>query len=115
LPPGLRLVDAGTFTLRGLERADHLFQLVPPGAEAHGLSAPAVMGNLPDSLTTFVGQSTEMKRLADDLPRRRLITLTGVGNCSEVRVGGRSDEQAAHYGGEEPRIRRALPSRTRCL
>jgi predicted ATPase/class 3 adenylate cyclase len=86
LPLGVRLVDAGRFTLRGLERADHLFQLVPPGAEAFGLSAPAVVGNLPGSLTTFVGQSIELKRLADDLPRRRLITLTGVGGVGKTRM-----------------------------
>jgi class 3 adenylate cyclase len=86
LPPGVRLVDAGTFTLRGLEHADHLFQLVAPGADALGLSAPAVSGNLPGSLTSFVGQSTEMKRLADDLPRWRLITLTGVGGVGKTRM-----------------------------
>jgi hypothetical protein len=86
LPPGARLVEAGTFSLPGLERADHVFQLVPPGAEALGLSAPAVVGNLPDSLTTYVGQSTEMKRLADDLARRRLITLTGVGGVGKTRM-----------------------------
>jgi predicted ATPase/class 3 adenylate cyclase len=86
LAPGVRLIDAGTFTLRGLERSDHLFQLVPPGAEALPLSAPAISGNLPGSLTTYVGQSTEMKRLADDLPRRRLITLTGVGGVGKTRM-----------------------------
>jgi predicted ATPase len=86
LPPGVRLVDAGTFTLRGLEQADHLFQLLPPGADALGLSAPTIPGNLPGSLTTYVGQSTEMKRLADDLPRRRLITLTGVGGVGKTRM-----------------------------
>jgi predicted ATPase/class 3 adenylate cyclase len=86
LPPGVRLVDAGAFTLRGLEQPDHLFQLVPPGANALGLSAPAVLGNLPGSLTSYVGQSTEMKRLADDLPRRRLITLTGVGGVGKTRM-----------------------------
>jgi predicted ATPase/class 3 adenylate cyclase len=86
LPAGVRLVDAGTFTLRGLDRPDHVFQLVPPGAEPRGLSAPAVVGNLPGSLTLYVGQSTEMKRLADDLPRRRLITLTGVGGVGKTRM-----------------------------
>jgi predicted ATPase/class 3 adenylate cyclase len=86
LPAGVRLVDAGTFTLRGLEQPDHLFQLVAPGADARALSAPAVLGNLPGSLTTFVGQSIEMKRLADDLPRRRLITLTGVGGVGKTRM-----------------------------
>jgi predicted ATPase/class 3 adenylate cyclase len=86
LPPGARLVDAGTFTLRGLEQPDHLFQLVSPGADAHALSAPAILGNLPGSLTTYVGQSIEMKRLADDLPRRRLITLTGVGGVGKTRM-----------------------------
>jgi class 3 adenylate cyclase len=86
LPPGARLVDAGTLTLRGLERAEHLFQLVPPGADALGLSAAAVTGNLPGSLTTYVGQSIEMKRLADDLPRRRLITLNGVGGVGKTRM-----------------------------
>jgi predicted ATPase/class 3 adenylate cyclase len=86
LPVGVRLVDAGTFTLRGLDRTEHLFQLVPPGADALGLSAPAVLGNLPGSLTTYVGQSTELKRLADDLSHRRLITLTGVGGVGKTRM-----------------------------
>jgi predicted ATPase len=86
LPPGVRLIDGGTFTLRGLERPDHLFQLLPPGADALELSAPAITGNLPRALTTYVGQSMEMKRLADDLPRRRLITLTGVGGVGKTRM-----------------------------
>jgi predicted ATPase/class 3 adenylate cyclase len=86
VPPGVRLIDAGTYTLRGLERPDHVFQLLPPGADVVPLSAPAVTGNLPGSLTTYVGQSTEMKRLADDLPRRRLITLTGVGGVGKTRM-----------------------------
>jgi class 3 adenylate cyclase len=56
VPPGVRLIDAGTYTLRGIERPDHLFQLRPPGADVLALSAPAVTGNLPGALTTYVGQ-----------------------------------------------------------
>jgi predicted ATPase/class 3 adenylate cyclase len=87
LPSGATLIDHGARGLRGLERPEHLFQLCPPGDV--DVSQPATgdsVGNLPTSATSFVGQSQELKRLASDLPRRRLITLTGVGGVGKTRL-----------------------------
>jgi predicted ATPase/class 3 adenylate cyclase len=87
LPSGAKLVDLGSHALRGLERAEHLFQLCPQGVVEVLLPATRdAIGNLPTSATSFVGQSVEVKRLVADLSRRRLITLTGVGGVGKTRL-----------------------------
>jgi predicted ATPase/class 3 adenylate cyclase len=87
LPPGAALVDVGSHGLRGLERPEHLFQLCPPGVvDVFESATPHSIGNLPTAATSFVGQSQELKRLAADLPRRRLITLTGAGGVGKTRM-----------------------------
>jgi predicted ATPase len=41
---------------------------------------------LPTAATSFVGHGEELRRLAADVPRRRLITLTGVGGVGKTRL-----------------------------
>ena len=43
-------------------------------------------GTLPTPATSFVGRGDELKRLAGELPGRRLITLTGVGGVGKTRL-----------------------------
>jgi predicted ATPase/class 3 adenylate cyclase len=85
LPAGARLIDVGVRRLRGLVRAEHLFQLSLPG-QTDTFEGTSSFGNLPTPLTSFVGQSIELKRLSSELPRRRLITLTGVGGVGKSRL-----------------------------
>jgi predicted ATPase/class 3 adenylate cyclase len=87
LPAGAKLVNLGSHALRGLERPEHLFQLCPPGVvEVLQPATGDSIGNLATSATSFVGQSVELNRLAADLSRRRLITLTGVGGVGKTRL-----------------------------
>jgi hypothetical protein len=87
LPDGVRLIDLGVHRLRGLARGEHLFQLNPPGnVETFAAPAGIVLGNVLMPLTSFVGQSMEVKRLSSELPRRRLMTLTGVGGVGKTRM-----------------------------
>ena len=41
---------------------------------------------MPSAATSFVGHGEELRRLAADLPLRRLITLTGVGGVGKTRL-----------------------------
>jgi predicted ATPase/class 3 adenylate cyclase len=87
LAPDVTLVDLGTHTLRGLDRDEHVFQLNQPGiTQDFEPFSRELVGNLPTPATSFVGQSAEVKRLAGELARRRLITLTGVGGVGKTRL-----------------------------
>ena len=72
-----------------MARRERLFQVGGSGL-ARGfppLRTPAhVAGNLPAAATSFVGHGDELRRLAADLPLRRLITLTGVGGVGKTRL-----------------------------
>ena len=87
LPAGAGVVDLGMHSLRGLDRPERVFQLTGSGGgERFGPLVTAMVGNLPSALTSFVGQSMEVKRLAGELPARRLVTLTGVGGVGKTRL-----------------------------
>jgi predicted ATPase/class 3 adenylate cyclase len=87
LEPDVTLVDLGMHSLRGLDRDERVFQLNQPGiTQDFEPFTRVLVGNLPTPATSFVGQSAEVKRLAGDLARRRLITLTGVGGVGKTRL-----------------------------
>ncbi len=54
-------------------------------------------GNLPAATTSFIGHGEELTRLAVELPRRRLITLTGVGGVGKTRLA----QEAARLAADE--------------
>lgn len=65
------------------------------------LQAPvARRGNLPSSLTTFVGRRDEAEHLAEMLTAQRLVTLVGVGGAGKTRLalelGQRLRDAGAH-------------------
>jgi predicted ATPase/class 3 adenylate cyclase len=89
LPSGASLRNLGLHRLRGLERPEHLFQLVHPELplDFPPLRSPgALRHNLPLQLTSFVGRERELDELATLLDCARLVTLTGAGGSGKTRL-----------------------------
>jgi predicted ATPase len=89
LPVGVGLRDLGVHRLRDLARPVRVFQLLGPGCAAEFpplRTLDAFPGNLPVQLSSFVGRSTELTRLREELDRQRLVTLTGVGGVGKTRL-----------------------------
>ena len=57
------------------------------------MAAPAVAGNLPGGLTSFVGRDREVGEAKRLLADARLVTLTGVGGTGKTRLALRVAEQ----------------------
>jgi len=98
LPEGVRLVDLGTHSLKGLSRAEHIFQLWIPGLpnEFPPLSSStAVENNLPSQLTPFIGRRAQInaiKALILD-PDVRLVILLGPGGTGKTRLSIRVGQE----------------------
>ena len=86
LPSGVRLLYRGRRTLRGIERPEEVWELVRPGDPRLGAPGPAREGGLPVPLTSFVGHSGGVERLAELVERERLVTLTGPGGSGKTRM-----------------------------
>src|SRR5262249_20132279 len=98
LPVGVGLRDLGVHRLRDLSRPERVFQLLGTGcaAEVPPLrTLSSVPGNLPPQLSSFVGRTTELARLREELARQRLLTLTGVGGVGKTRLALEVAGQAA--------------------
>ena len=95
LPDGAVLQDLGTHRLKGLGRAERVFQFVYPGLPA---SFPPLVtptrrrSRLPDQPSTFVGREAELDEVAECLAREsvRLLTLTGPGGIGKTRLAVRA-------------------------
>ena len=95
LPDEAALQDLGEHQLKGLGRAERVFQLAYPGMP--DTFPPLVTprrhrSRLPDQPSAFVGRDAEVaeivERLADDSVR--LLTLTGPGGIGKTRLALRS-------------------------
>jgi predicted ATPase len=88
LPDGVTLVDLGEQRLIGLARPERLFQVRGPGLRSRfpRLAAMAPGGQIPRPVTSFVGHGDDLTRLAVELTRRPLVTLTGVGGVGKTRM-----------------------------
>jgi predicted ATPase/class 3 adenylate cyclase len=97
---GWEIADLGSFSLKGLDRAEELLQLTAPGLSAE-MQAPRAKGarlvHLPAQLTGLVGREREIDGAARLLERHdvRLVTLTGPGGIGKTRLGVASAERAA--------------------
>jgi predicted ATPase len=83
------LVDLGEQRLRGLIRAERLFQVSAPRLrEAFPAlrSLDGLRGNLPLQVSSFVGRERDIARVADTLGEARVVTLTGVGGVGKTRL-----------------------------
>jgi len=86
--PGLAWLDLGEHALKDLESPERIAQLTIDGlpAEFPRLRGTAGAGDLPVSLTTFVGRAEAIDELAALLGERRLLTLTGPGGTGKTRL-----------------------------
>ena len=97
---GWRLSDLGSFSLKGLDRAEELLQLFAPGLSDE-LQTPRARGarlvRLPAQLTGLVGRDDEIAGAASLIERHdvRLVTLTGPGGIGKTRLGVATAERAA--------------------
>jgi predicted ATPase len=95
LPSESTLRDLGEYQLKGLGRAERVFQLVHPGLEGSFpplASAPRQRSELPDQPSAFVGRDGELKEIGERLRDEsvRLLTLTGPGGIGKTRLALRA-------------------------
>jgi class 3 adenylate cyclase len=89
LPEGIGLLDLGEHRLRDLSRPERVFQvthldLVRDFAPLRSLDS--FPGNLPLSVTSFVGRERELMSVTQSLSDARVVTLTGVGGVGKTRL-----------------------------
>jgi predicted ATPase len=97
LPAGVSLTDMGYHTLKGLSRAENVFQLIIPGLSQEFPplnSLENLPNNLPAQTTEFIGREAEIDEIVKLLSKQstRLLTLTGPGGTGKTRL---SQEAAA--------------------
>jgi predicted ATPase len=87
MPAGTRLADLGEHRLKDLPAAVRLYQLVIEGLPADFPPVRSLgRGNLPESLTSFVGREREIGDVGGLLERSRIVTLTGPGGTGKTRL-----------------------------
>ena len=88
-PPGGEFVDLGVHRLKGLVEPVHIFVVRAVGltwVDRPLVTSQETPGNLPAAATEFIGGVAELRRRVEELPRRRLVTLTGPGGVGKTRV-----------------------------
>ena len=91
LPPGVSLRDMGTHRLKDLSRPEVVFQLDIDGLSAEfpplrSLDNPALLNNLPEFVSSFVGREHELAHMRALVSDNRLVTLTGAGGAGKTRL-----------------------------
>jgi predicted ATPase/class 3 adenylate cyclase len=85
----IEFVDLGDHALRGLARAERVFQVVHaelPQQFPPLLSSGASSGNIPSQVTSFVGRDDDVARIVASLEESSLVTLTGTGGVGKTRL-----------------------------
>jgi predicted ATPase/class 3 adenylate cyclase len=89
LPADISLLDMGEHHLKGLLRAEKLYQVVAADLQKEFPalnSIPTATNNLPTQLTSFIGREREMTEAAKRLASARLLTLIGPGGTGKTRL-----------------------------
>ena len=87
---GLDLIDLGPHRLKGVTDLVHLFGVTADGVE--WVDRPLATldarpkGNLPRPATAWFGPVEALQRQAEELTRRRVITLSGTGGVGKTRT-----------------------------
>ncbi len=88
MPAELGLRDLGSHSLRDLERAERVFQILGPELEDvfPALRSPRHRpNNLPPKLTSFVGREETVAKIKALLHRERLVSVVGPGGVGKTR------------------------------
>jgi predicted ATPase/class 3 adenylate cyclase/DNA-binding CsgD family transcriptional regulator len=100
LPAGVSIRDLGFHRLKDIEAPERIYQLAavglpeqfPPlkslGAPVATVGVTAGVHGFPAALTSFVGRSVELDKVADLLARHRMVTVTGPGGMGKTRLAG---------------------------
>lgn len=100
LPDAAELIDLGEVPLRGMDRAERIFQLAHPEIPRDFPPLKTqTSGNLPRPLTSFVGRDAELDSVSATLSRSRLVTLTGPGGAGKTRLSLEIAAREAPSGG----------------
>ena len=89
LPTEISLLDLGEHYLKGLVRAEKIFQISAPGLEKEFpalRSTATATNNLPPQLTSFIGRERERREVQEKLKSCRLLTLIGPGGTGKTRL-----------------------------
>ena len=91
LPPQASLRDLKQHRLKDLGRPEQIFQLLHPALPTdfpplRSLSNPALLNNLPQQTTSFIGRETQIAEVKALLTKTRLLTLTGAGGSGKTRL-----------------------------
>lgn len=99
LPMGASLQDLGAYRLKGLDRAEHVFQLIHPDLAARfpPLSAAGAGSDIPTRAAAFIGRRAELGRIVEGLkdPSIALLTLVGPGGTGKTTLAIRAAGEAA--------------------
>jgi predicted ATPase/class 3 adenylate cyclase/DNA-binding CsgD family transcriptional regulator len=97
LPERASLRPLGRLRLRGLSRAEEVFELAHPELPS-GFPPPptheAVSGNLPVELSSFIGRERELADILQLVSNHRFVTLIGAGGCGKTRLALRAASEA---------------------
>src|SRR5215470_9387744 len=100
LPADVSVRDLGFHRLKDIEAPERIYQLAAPGLPERfpplkSLGPPAAtigmtagVHGFPTVLTSFVGRSVELDKVADLLDRYRMVTVTGPGGMGKTRLAG---------------------------
>lgn len=104
LPDGITLLDVGEHKLKGMVRAERLWQLAAsdlPREFPPISSLEVIPNNLPLQLNSFIGRRREIDEIQAIFITMRLLTLTGPGGAGKTRLSIRvaSDMNAMYPDG----------------
>ncbi len=89
LPVDVSPLDLGQHHLKGLNRAEHIYQLNASGLQGEFpplKSLTYATDNLPTQLTSFIGRERELMEAKSRLESARLLTLIGPGGTGKTRL-----------------------------
>ena len=89
LASAISLLDLGEHNLKGITRAERIFQLVVPDLQKEFpalMSIAAATNNLPTQLTSFIGRERELREAKEKLSSAKLLTLIGPGGTGKTRL-----------------------------
>jgi predicted ATPase/class 3 adenylate cyclase len=89
LPPGVSLRDLGEHHLNGLQRPEHVYQVIAdrlPSEFPPLKTSETVRNNLPVVLTSFIGRERDQEEVVRLVSQTRLLTITGFGGAGKTRL-----------------------------